>query len=328
MLHLLRIGESFQEEAFAALAALNPLPAPRALGAELFACTLVEENLPQVRANPFVRYLLPVAHQWPTDPSSTGFVERAAQGIAAKLSSSAAPEGVRVFSTVPGLRRVAVGLRGRLAQLCVGSGEEQTVRLHVIVTPRGVWAGCGRTAELLHDNAAAFLPLSSKGAPSRAYAKLEEALQLVAVLEGRAPQLAHWLELGAAPGGMTKVLAERGWRVTAIDRAPLAPEVAALAGVQFHLGDARHLSLGGDCDALLCDLNGSFENALALSTRCARRLLPGALVIHTIKIAADEAPITSAIAVRAAFAAEGVEVLAIKHLPHNRRELTFIGRRR
>ena len=66
------------------------------------------------------------------------------------------------------------------------------------------------------------------GPPSRAYLKLWEALTRL----GRYPAPGETcLDLGAAPGGWTWALARLGARVTAVDKAPLATEVATMPGV-------------------------------------------------------------------------------------------------
>ena len=68
------------------------------------------------------------------------------------------------------------------------------------------------------------------GPPNRAYLKLWEALV----------RLRRWpmpgercLDLGASPGGWTYVVAKLGAEVIAIDKAPLDPRVAAMAGVAW-----------------------------------------------------------------------------------------------
>jgi len=67
-----------------------------------------------------------------------------------------------------------------------------------------------------------------EGPPSRAYFKLWEALTRA----GRWPMPGEsCLDLGASPGGWTWALAQLGAQVTAVDKAPLDPAVAALPGV-------------------------------------------------------------------------------------------------
>lgn len=69
-----------------------------------------------------------------------------------------------------------------------------------------------------------------EGPPSRAYRKLWEAL----VVAGVFPKPGDvCLDAGACPGGWTWVLANLGAKVTAVDRSPLEPRVAAMPGVTF-----------------------------------------------------------------------------------------------
>lgn len=83
-----------------------------------------------------------------------------------------------------------------------------------------------------------------EGPPSRAYRKLWEALVVAcSYSEQRTPKafaLSRLLkagdvciDAGACPGGWTWVLAKLGAKVTAIDRSPLEPRVAAMPGVTF-----------------------------------------------------------------------------------------------
>jgi 23S rRNA (cytidine2498-2'-O)-methyltransferase len=70
----------------------------------------------------------------------------------------------------------------------------------------------------------------TKVPPSRAYLKLWELFTRI----GKWPQANdRCLEIGASPGSWTWVLNQLGAHVTAIDRAPLAPEVAALPNICF-----------------------------------------------------------------------------------------------
>jgi len=67
-----------------------------------------------------------------------------------------------------------------------------------------------------------------EGPPSRAYLKLWEALTRL----GRCPGPGETcLDLGAAPGGWTWVLAKLGARVAAVDKAAMDPGVLAMPGV-------------------------------------------------------------------------------------------------
>lgn len=93
-----------------------------------------------------------------------------------------------------------------------------------------------------------------KTPPSRAYLKLWEAFTLL----GRSPQPGDLcLDLGSAPGGWSWVLANLGARVFSVDKAELAPEVAALPLVNHCAGSsafAMRPEDAGSVDWLCCDV--------------------------------------------------------------------------
>ena len=74
-----------------------------------------------------------------------------------------------------------------------------------------------------------------EGPPNRAYLKLWEALTLIDRRPGPGDLC---LDLGASPGGWSWVLAKLGARVIAVDKAPLAPAIAAMPGVEVHKASA------------------------------------------------------------------------------------------
>jgi 23S rRNA (cytidine2498-2'-O)-methyltransferase len=91
------------------------------------------------------------------------------------------------------------------------------------------------------------------GPPNRAYLKLWEALTLA----GQMPRPGETcLDLGASPGGWTWVLAKTGAKAIAVDKAPLAPEIARLPNVEFRQASAFALAPGdiGPVDFLFSDV--------------------------------------------------------------------------
>lgn len=111
--------------------------------------------------------------------------------------------------------------------------------------------------------------------PSRAYLKLWEFM----TLERQKPQAdARCFDIGAAPGGWTWVLSEVGAHVTAIDKAPLAPNVAKRANVESLAKDAFKLEPDeiGDIDWFFSDMICEPPKLLALvkkwldSGRCSK----------------------------------------------------------
>jgi hypothetical protein len=158
--------------------------------------------------------------------------------------------------------------------------------------------------------------------PSRAYRKLEEAFQWM----GAAPRTNETcVDLGAAPGSWTMMAARRGARVFAVDRAPLAP-AARQGAVTSVSGDAFAYAPPRPVDWLLSDIICEPTRAIALvdewlaAKRCRN-------LVVTIKfkgrgnyaVLATLAPIFDR--VRPAFA-------RIKHLAHNKNEVTVMVRQR
>lgn len=94
------------------------------------------------------------------------------------------------------------------------------------------------------------------GAPSRSTLKLAEALAVF--LGDREATLMrpgmHAVDLGAAPGGWTWQLAQRGVRVTAVDNGPLKGPVASDPLVTHVRDDAFHFRSRRPVDWLVCDV--------------------------------------------------------------------------
>ncbi len=153
------------------------------------------------------------------------------------------------------------------------------------------------------------------GPPSRAYLKLWEALTLI----GRRPEQGEvCLDLGSSPGGWSWALQGMGARVISVDRAPLAPEIARLPGIEQRRESAFALDplAIGPVDWLFSDVVCYPARLLALVERwlaagtCRR-------FVCTIKFqgATDHA-------IAARFAA--IPGSTLRHLYHTQHELTWI----
>ena len=148
------------------------------------------------------------------------------------------------------------------------------------------------------------------GPPSRAYLKLWEALTRMGAWPGPGDDC---LDLGASPGGWTWVLATLGAAVTAVDKAPLDPAIAALPGVTQAIESAFALE-PRPVDWLVCDVIAYPARTLALL----ERWLPLARnVVCTIKFQGDTDHHTA----DQMAALPGVRLV---HLFHNKHELTVM----
>lgn len=149
------------------------------------------------------------------------------------------------------------------------------------------------------------------GPPSRAYLKLWEACTRLGVW----PQPGETcIELGASPGGWTWALARLGASVTAIDRAPLDPAVAAMPGVTWRTGDAFSMA-PEPADWLFSDIIAYPDRLTEMLTAW---IASGqvARIICSIKFQGE----TDHAAARALAAIPHARLL---HLFHNKHELTF-----
>ena len=153
------------------------------------------------------------------------------------------------------------------------------------------------------------------GPPNRAYLKLWEALTVL----GRHPLPGErCVDLGASPGGWTWVAAKLGARVLAVDKAPLAPATAAMAGVEMRRESAFALDPAavGPVDWLLSDVVCYPERLLGLIERW-RAAGAARNIVATVKFQG-----ATDFAAQARFAA--LPGGRLVHLHHNKHELTWL----
>lgn len=236
-------------------------------------------------------------------------------------------------------RTLASNLRGRTLQLfppqvaAIRDAEAQDSRaptLFCLIGKEGLFCGLQspQASNGWHAGGTKFIRQSGPDTISRAGAKIAEALHHLQLTRRPPPPGSHWLELGASPGGMTAELLARGYRVTAVDRAPLDPRLANAHGLQTVLADAATFQPAKHVvyDAILSDMNGAALESITRVIRLARHLRNNGLVVFTLKLpgaatfaAANE---TEASVVKSATAA-GLRVIARTHLTYNRHEFTL-----
>ncbi|HYD32727.1 MAG TPA: SAM-dependent methyltransferase [Azospirillaceae bacterium] len=153
--------------------------------------------------------------------------------------------------------------------------------------------------------------------PNRAYLKLWEALTLMGEWPGAGDRC---LDLGSSPGGWTWVLHELGAHVVSVDKAPLAPEIAALPRVEFRRESAFGIDPVdvGPLDWLACDVICYPSRLLTM----VRRWVEAGTVrrmVCTLKFQGETDH-----AAAAGFAA--IPGSRLQHLHHNKHELTWMWR--
>ncbi|MCP5150934.1 MAG: 23S rRNA (cytidine(2498)-2'-O)-methyltransferase RlmM [Chromatiales bacterium] len=165
-------------------------------------------------------------------------------------------------------------------------------------------------------------------APSRSARKLEEALACLlppAVVERELGPGTVAVDLGAAPGGWSWVLASRGARVIAVDRGPLKGAAAEAPSIEHRRVDAFTFRPEARVDWLVCDV---VDKPARVTELLAGWLREGRLraMVFNLKLpmrqrhAAVEACRARLEAATAAGAVEGT--LRLKQLFHDREEVT------
>jgi 23S rRNA (cytidine2498-2'-O)-methyltransferase len=247
-----------------------------------------------------------------------------------EVSIAADPRTVGVVST-GGLSSIAARLAPWQALGPGGPAQLGEVVADVIVAPSAgepAWLGVHRHDRFRLPHPGGAIPVEVPAdAPSRAYAKIEEAIAWAA-LPIEAGHVA--LEIGAAPGGAAFALARRGLDVWAVDTGALAPQVVALPGVHHlakKVGALRWEELPARIDWLLVDVNLAPQVALHEVGRLMPRLVKTLLgAVFTLKLN-DWTFVAELPALVERIRQIGLPDVRMRHLPSNRREVCAVALR-
>ena len=219
----------------------------------------------------------------------------------------------------------------RLADVLAGAGFEvaRSGRGHILsacVTPGGILLGSNGAANALADWPGGRVRLAKpKGQISRAEFKLEELFRSGAVT---LPAGGAALDLGASPGGWSRILLERGFEVWAVDPAALDRRLDGARGLHHvrttagpFLAEVRQAF-----DVIVNDMRMEPGLSASVMVSAARRLVPGGLTIMTVKLAPRDALRTLRETRRVLERA--YEITFARQLHHNRNEVTLVMRHR
>ncbi|MBB3110349.1 23S rRNA (cytidine2498-2'-O)-methyltransferase [Paenibacillus phyllosphaerae] len=158
-----------------------------------------------------------------------------------------------------------------------------------------------------------------EGQISRAKFKLLEAERAFHI---RLEEFREGLDIGAAPGGWTHLLLERGLKVTAVDPAELHPSLfqyPRLTNLRKNASDLKFQP--GTFDLLVCDMSWSPMQMVRLVLDLEEALQPGATAIITVKLM-HKKPLQTIKDVISRFGTVFV-LRKAKQLFHNREEITL-----
>jgi 23S rRNA (cytidine2498-2'-O)-methyltransferase len=163
------------------------------------------------------------------------------------------------------------------------------------------------------------------GQLNRAEPKLREALE---VFRLRFPPGARALDLGAAPGGWSRVLRQQGLVVTAVNPRPLHPTLLADPGLRYHAKAAEeYLQQELEIfDLITNDMRLDPRDTARLMVAFAPRLRPGGTAVVTLKLRQEDRLKLMDHAFR--LLRRAYTIKRVRHLYFNRSEVTLWLRRR
>lgn len=157
---------------------------------------------------------------------------------------------------------------------------------------------------------------------SRAENKLKEALVKFGIkLTGDSTAL----DLGAAPGGWTKVLADCGCNVVAVDPGDLHPSLQNDPRIKHHKCRIEQLTFSGYFDIIVNDMNVEPQLTAEIMCGLVNLLKNNGLAIVTFKLPSN---IERGIEEASEIISTKYDILTIKNLFHNRREVTVLLRKK
>jgi 23S rRNA (cytidine2498-2'-O)-methyltransferase len=233
--------------------------------------------------------------------------------------------------------RLVEGQAGSInsAQASTGSAPTESFpRLHIFFPDKHrVLIG---TSDL-HNSAAAHMGIlrlkMPHDAPSRSYLKLAEAFEVFLSREEHEKWLRpgmHAVDLGAAPGGWTWQLVQRGLKVTAVDNGPLKGAAAEHPAIKHLRQDGFRYRPQRPVDWVVCDMVEQPQRvAMLMAEWIASGMSTRAIFNLKLPMKKRVAALADALnIVRNVLDAKGMKYrIAVKQLYHDREEVTvFLAR--
>ena len=184
------------------------------------------------------------------------------------------------------------------------------------------WIGISKVGENISAYAGGVRRYKQEeGQISRAEFKLLEAMETF----GIAPQDGqHAIDLGAAPGGWTRILRRRGLYVTAVDPAALDDRLKKDKRVTHYVGTAQaYFRAAHDpCDMMVNDMKMDSAESAALMVEGIGCLKPGGTGILTLKLPEDVSEWRPRVDQAREILQAAYTVRGMRQLFHNRNEVT------
>jgi 23S rRNA (cytidine2498-2'-O)-methyltransferase len=274
----------------------------------------------------FLRHIAPVDVTQERDGDGFSTLPTELDALAARLDPTAA-FGVQLRKCNVDAE-TAHSLRRRITEHLERYGFRHDTRrpqqvVSVYCTEDRLLIGLSRTFENLSDWGGGMRMYAYReDTISRAEFKLLEAIERFAL---ELPVNGAALDLGAAPGGWSKVLLERGMRVLAVDPAELSPTLSSNPNLTHFKGLAQDLPManGRTFDLLTNDMRMDTRESVEITNSMSRYLCDGGLAIVTFKL--PKKGITAIVNKGLRLLEESFTLLHAKQLFHNRSEITVVA---
>ncbi|NUU79479.1 SAM-dependent methyltransferase [Paenibacillus xylanilyticus] len=274
----------------------------------------------------FLRHIQPVQFQENTEDS-----DQAMGKLVAFIMNHTELTGTKVALQVRKTedsfwRENAASLKQLLTEKLDELGCEWVVRdadyiISVFAADDVLYAGISRPEQNLSDwSGGAVRFQKEEGQISRAKFKLLEAEQTFGI---DFTSFHKALDIGAAPGGWTSFLLERGLEVTAVDPAKMDATLLQSPKLTFlkkNAGDVRFRE--GEFDLLVCDMSWSPKLMSRLVSDLLYSLKSGGTAVVTVKLL-HKKPLALIKEVIDTFERSRMQIQRSKQLFHNREEITL-----
>jgi len=202
--------------------------------------------------------------------------------------------------------------------------NEEIKVISVFICKNEYYLGFSTSAENLNFHSDEHRIFSNTGREiSRAENKLKEALSKFQIgLSGKGIAL----DLGASPGGWTKVLADYGYDVIAVDPGDLHFSLKNNPKITHKKIRIEKLKFDNYFDIIVNDMNMNPQKTAEIMITVADSLKKDGVAIVTLKLPFSD--VTRGITEASKILEEKFEILAIKSLFHNRQEVTALLRKK
>jgi 23S rRNA (cytidine2498-2'-O)-methyltransferase len=274
---------------------------------------------------PFIRHVTELIARAPAGDEHA--IEQAVRSVIADADAGIAVQAWAADDLTTGwgpadAARLLSGVVRSTGRDAVRSGAAEV--LSCFLTPRETLFGWNRTADSLSDWPGGRVRLSKgKQQVSRAEFKLEE---LAKVHPLRLPASGRALDLGAAPGGWTRILRQYGLDVWAVDPADLDARVVADRRVHHVTATADDFLRRTDqrFDVVVNDMRMDPERSAEIMVAAADRMHADATAVVTLKLGTTQ--VTPTLRASLAILRRAYDIEFVRQLHHNRQEVTVVLR--